>query len=133
MEINKNLFNNYLEYLKEQIIDEMKTTGHYLSGGTADNITVENGQLLVPISFMVLNNGRRSGSFPPIKAIYNWSKLKGINFATDKERMRFAYNTAKKIYNEGITHTTDLISGPIERSEEKLNSIIEQMLDNVLK
>lgn len=65
--------------------------------GAGDGGTQHAGQ------FGQLKTGRKAGKVPANlqDIIYEWSKLKGISFTSDKERESFAYFTAKKIKNEG--------------------------------
>lgn len=54
-----------------------------------------------PILVKQLETGRKPGKMPPVDAIFQWSKDKGLSFKDDKVRRQFAFATAKKISKEG--------------------------------
>ena len=90
-----------------------------------------------------LENGRRAGKFPPIKAIEQWVKDKGI-IATDISQESLIFLISRKIANEGIKipnqyNKGGLISDVFTKNRVDLlissikNSKLHEMKSNVLK
>jgi hypothetical protein len=67
--------------------------------------------------FEQVDEGRKPGSYPPIKAIEKWAKLKGIN-------QKSVFPIAKKIYRFGIK-PTNIIDKSIKQFEPRLIQKIE--------
>ena len=90
-----------------------------------------------------LENGRRAGKFPPIQAIEEWVKQKGI-VATDISQKSLIFLISRKIANEGIKipnqyNKGGLISDVFTKNRVDLlissikNSKLHEMKSNVLK
>lgn len=67
-----------------------------------------------------VESGRKPGKFPPIQAIRNWARVKGIDES-------LAYPIARKIYKFGIK-PTPFVSDVLEsqRFEDKIAAGVEQ-------
>ena len=90
-----------------------------------------------------LENGRNPGKFPPIKAIEQWVKDKGI-IATDISQKSLIFLISRKIATEGIKvpnlyNKGGLISDVFTKNRVDLlissikNSTLHEMKSNVLK
>ena len=123
-----------LEAAKMDIQGKMAAEGINASGRTSRSIRVEptaigarlviggNGTKTAPLA--TLEVGRQGGNVPQgfSWVIYEWATDKGIQFATESEKRRFAYLTARKIAREGtLRHAQpkDIYSSVVkERSKE---------------
>ena len=102
---------NILNQAKTDIQSNMAKFGINASGRTSASLVVEeyeNGVRLVSrgesiAPFPTLEVGRKGGKVP--KGFYytliQWSRDKGISFATESERKTFAYFLSQKIASEG--------------------------------
>lgn len=91
--------------------------------------TVRGGSMVVrdtaPIS--TLEVGRQGGKIPNgfYHILRQWSKDKGINFDTERERSTFAYFLSKKIAREGTDRHTaniDVYTTPTEQAIERIKA-----------
>jgi len=84
---------------------------HIQAGQKASGKTLEDGfsftntetvlKIYGPDFVETLEDGRRSGGFPPTDAIYQWSIDKGFNFEKEYQRRGFAFVVARKIAEQG--------------------------------
>lgn len=109
-----------LEECRAAILASMEAAGVNASRRTANSLQVLTGDGSVRLAFIggvdrapaaTLEVGRPGGNVP--KGFYNilaqWSKDKGIQFATERERNTFAYFLAKRIAAEGtLRHANNI-------------------------
>jgi hypothetical protein len=72
-------------------------------------------QILAEPYFQYVDEGRRRGSFPPVKAIKRWVEMKNII-----------------IKNQSLTQTAFMISKSIERKGIKPTNAKQKVIDNIL-
>lgn len=82
-----------------------------------------------------LEFGRKGGGVP--KGLYyilrEWSKEKGIRFASEQERGTFAYFLARKIAREGTARNKenkDIYSTPVEKAKAEVNKTVRATISN---
>jgi hypothetical protein len=94
----------FLERCKRGYIEDQLSKGIRASGHSAESLKIEadvnNGKLLGASYFIQQKVGRKPGSFPPIEAIINWIKVKGIQ-VTDISERTLAFLIARKIHRLG--------------------------------
>lgn len=84
-----------------------------------------------------LEFGRRGGKVP--KGFYyiikEWTREKGMTFATESERGTFAYFVARKIAREGTKRGrehADVYSTPVMNARERIDMAIKSSLNNTV-
>lgn len=99
---------NILERVREQIQANLETYGINASGRTSASLVVEyyDGGVRLKSDgsgapFWTTETGRMPGGMPPVDAIFQWSIDKGLEFGTERERLSFAWATAKTIEARG--------------------------------
>ena len=115
--------------------------GMRLVGGT-------NGQRSIPESpgiygsetapIPTLEFGREGGKVPRgfYYIIRDWSRAKGLRFASDIERNTFSYFVARKIAREGTRRNTDnadVYSTPVSNAKERINAILQQSVAKTVR
>lgn len=130
-----------LEELKQNIINRHISARQVASGKTKAGFEVRmlssfRGQLRGYSYSGVLERGRRAGKVPKnfITIIAKWAQVKGISFASDKDRMRFAYFVSKKIREEGTLmfrqkREEDIFTTATKRFEDMLGIEIGSLLE----
>lgn len=96
---NKEAINRYLERVLQETLKQHRKLGFTASGNTAAVSHVETksdgseGALLMPLYIQTTFKGigRKPGELPPIKAIEDWVRIKGI----DRNPWAIAKNMAK--------------------------------------
>lgn len=122
----------------EKLRDDLRIRYFYLgmkaSGSWEKNlevVTASNSVKLIGAKYTEqLIYGRRPGKFPPIKAIEQWLKDKGIRPISEKMKISsLAFLIARKIANDGTNYFkkggTDLVSAVItpQRIQEIINKV----------
>ena len=87
-----------------------------------------------------LEFGRAGGGSPPVPRgfyyiIREWTREKGLNFASESERGTFAYFLARKIAREGTKRhqiPADVYSTPVMNARERIEIIIKSSLRNTI-
>ena len=88
-----------------------------------------------------LEFGRSGGGNPPVPRgfyyiIREWSREKGINFASEKERSTFAYFLSRKIAREGTRRNTsheDVYSTPVMLARQRIEQAINASISNTIR
>ena len=134
-----------LEELKQNIISRHVSAGQVVSGKTKAGFEVKTisafrGQLLGYTYSGVLERGRRAGRIPKnfTAIIAKWAAVKGITFASDRDRARFAYFVAKKIKEQGTMmyrqkREEDVFTTATLRFEDMLSIEIGALFENEVK
>ena len=85
-----------------------------------------------------LEVGRVGGNVP--KGFYyiirEWSREKGIGFASERERGTFAYFVARKIARSGTgrsTNPVDIYSTPVIEAKEKINQLLQESVSRTMR
>ena len=85
-----------------------------------------------------LEVGRTGGKVP--KGFYyiirEWSKEKGLPFATDSERNTFSYFVARKIARTGTrrnVNNADVYSTPVVEAKEKINTMLRESISRTIR
>lgn len=121
--------------------------GLRLVGGTESTHAVQDAPAALGIEtadtapIPTLEFGRRGGGNPPVPRgfyyiIREWTRAKGINFASESERGTFAYFLARKIAREGTRRNimpADVYSTPVMNARERINEAIKASLQNTLR
>lgn len=84
-----------------------------------------------------LEFGRKGGKVPRgfYYIIKEWTREKGLNFATESERGTFAYFVARKIAREGTKRgreNADVYSTPVMNARERINTAVKASVQNTL-
>lgn len=88
-----------------------------------------------------LEFGRAGGGNPPVPRgfyyiIREWTRAKGINFASESERGTFAYFLARRIARAGTKRNTnhaDVYSTPVMNARERIEKAIKLSLQNTIR
>ena len=123
-----------LENLKAEILANMEAKKINASGRTASSFRVEkydNGFRLIgggegAAPLFTLEVGRPAGKTPFgfTSILAQWSRDKGITFATERERNTFAYFLGKKIAKEGTKRNKqneDIYSSAVKSAVEDIS------------
>lgn len=101
----------YLKTAQEFILKDQREKGIYSSGESANSTRIEakdnSGQLYGADYFTQQKQGRAPGKFPPIEAIIQWIKEKGIQKKDNISDRSLAFIIARKIAKSG----TDIFTG----------------------
>lgn len=142
-----------LKRVEEAIKDSQIKKGLYASGESAKSLRyvagANEGVLFGVGYFYQQEYGRKSGSMPPIKSIYDWLKYQkyGLTFKTDNERKSLAFAIAKNIAKKGTwiyqgkksgIEITQIITQQVAIFNEKLtkeakNKYIATIKESILK
>lgn len=122
----KDIIASRLEQLRTEIRENMERTGENASGRTSASFAVEiddtrvrlvgGGSDCAPLA--TLEVGARP-HWSPVSPLYKWSIDKGLQFATDSERVSFAYALRWKISKKGTnryTKNVDIYTSAVERA-----------------
>lgn len=120
--------------LIEDIKKQSRAAGQVVTGRTLASLRANvsqdgrRAQLLGNIAAVTLETGRRGGGVPKNfhLILEEWSRRKGLQFATDTDRKRFAWLLARKIAREGTAlfragGRRDIITRPSEFALERIN------------
>lgn len=99
-----------LQQLKSEILTQYEAKNLKASGNFARQLHIlkksdNHYQVIAPHYVYTFEHGRKAGKVPKAFAsiIYKWSEDKGITFANDKQRTRFAFAVANKISKQGTS------------------------------
>ncbi len=134
----KDLYNKYLQALKQKLIKKYDQLGLRASGDYERKLESQvKGNTLTMLgaghSFF-MENGRRSGGFPPTKAIINWIESKpGLPSEFKENKKQFAFLIARKIAKEGVKVPNRFNKGRVisEVVDEFLANDIYDMLEEL--
>ena len=124
-----------LEKLKNEIVGNMEAKKINASGRTAASFRVEKydygfrliggGEGAAPL--FTLEVGRVGGKVPMgfTSILVQWSRDKGLTFATERERTTFAYFLGKKIAREGTKRN--------KQKEDIYSSAVKSAVDDISK
>lgn len=126
---------------------EKYTQGLRLVGGTNGTHAVQDAPSLLGIEaadtapIPTLEFGRAGGGNPPVPRgfyyiIREWTRAKGINFASESERGTFAYFLARKIAREGTKRNqmpADVYSTPVMNAKERIDKAVKSSVQNTLR
>ncbi len=85
-----------------------------------------------------LEVGRVGGNVPRgfYYIIREWSREKGLNFSSERERGTFAYFVARKIARSGTNRSTaplDIYSTPVGEAKVKIKEILQESLSRTVR
>jgi hypothetical protein len=128
MDIVKSL-TELLNGVREAIQQDQIDKGIRSSGKSSASLRIEvkqtQGTLYGASYFYQQKHGRKPGKFPPISAILDWIRIKGITPRDNKTTTdQLAFLFARKIAEKG----TDIFTGkrPALNVEEKINQLIKE-------
>ena len=103
---------HFMEGVRKAYVEDQAAKGIRASGASAESLRIETsdegGKLYGSAYFYQQIFGRRPGSFPPIEAILEWMRGKGVQPSDEKTSERqLAFLIARKIANSG----TDIYQG----------------------
>lgn len=140
MDIRQNIA-AILERCKADIANNMETQGVNASGRTVGSLAVVSDGAGVRLGLFGNNHaplgtlevGRAGGRVPAgfYKIIKQWTRDKGLSFATESERGTFAYFVARKIAREGTQRhrlPVDVYSTPSKAAMGQIESILRNMI-----
>ena len=136
--IKNQIYNKYLDRLKEKLIAKYDELGLRASGKYADELEseIQEDTLIMKganhSEFMEF--GRNSGKFPPINVIENWIEIKqGLPSIFKENKKKYAFIIARKIAREGIKVPNQFNKGDV--ISDVINSFlandIEEMINEV--
>ena len=98
---------------------------NYKIVGEAEQINIE---ILSNNYLQWVDKGRRRGTYPPIKPLINWTKIKGLPIGA-------AYGTQKNIFKFGIkpTNVIQRTIRAIETSKEEQKKYEDEVVNNIIK
>ncbi|GIM60539.1 hypothetical protein ACF3OB_01155 [Capnocytophaga canis] len=123
-----------LEKIKEDLIAKHVSLGMKASGKWIESLEVKTqatrGSIIGQAYTYQLQAGRKSGTMPPIQAIEEWIKQKGIKPVEDKMKISsLAFIIARKIKQEGTKYYqqggTDLIDSVV--TPDRIQKIIDRV------
>jgi len=137
--VEKILFEEFM-LLKSDLIKKYDEKGMRASGNWANSLELNKGRMSIkllgePYS-QQLESGRRAGKFPPIKAIEQWIKDKGISSRIEGKISisSLAFLIARKIAKEGWKRQNyggvDLISEVV--TDKRIQDIIDKCGEQVV-
>jgi hypothetical protein len=103
----KAIYTKYLERFKTDLITNYDKLGLRASGKFADSLEykIQGNKLTMYGAYhsIIMEEGRSSGGFPPLKAIEEWIEVKkGLPAIFVEKKKQFAFIIARKIAKEGI-------------------------------
>lgn len=135
-----------LERCKADIETNMETQGVNASGRTVGSLAVVSDGAGVRLGLFgnshaplgTLEVGRAGGRVPSgfYQIIKQWTRDKGLSFATESERGTFAYFVARKIAREGTQRhrlPVDVYSTPAKAARNEIESVLRNMIQAFVK
>lgn len=135
-----------LEQLRADIVAKIEAEGITASGRTQRSLQVvqdETGARLIAAAgdrapIQTLEIGREAGKVPRrfYLILAEWSREKGMSFATERERHTFAYFLGKRIAREGTrrhTSPVDVYSAEVQRATEDIRNMILTSVTETIK
>lgn len=136
-----------LNRLKDQIQANMEREGVNASGRTSKSLRVvryKEGVMLVASAgdrapIITLEKGREGGdNFPAgfYQIIKEWTREKGIPFASERERGTFAYFVSRKIRREGTEryrNNINIYTNETAKTAEECKTIIRANFANLIR
>jgi len=125
---NEKLLKEEMEVIKDDLIKAYeasgkKTTGEFANG--LETLYQPNKAILFGYEYL---GGRRAGKMPPIQAIEDWIKAKGIKPIEDKmSTSTLAYLIARKISLEGTKKENNLAIYSQVITPERIQSIMDKI------
>lgn len=122
-----------LDKVRKAYIEDQQAKGIRSSGKSADSLKIEagttSGTLTGVMYFRQQRDGRKPGKFPPISAILDWIRAKGIQPIDITERS-LAFLIARKIARQG----TDIYQGKREGldPDEQIEKFVEEFRKNIV-
>lgn len=93
-----------------------------------------------PIPTLEFGRGVSTKTPPVPRAFYyiirEWTRDKGLNFASESERSTFAYFLSRKIAREGTQRSRnhiDIYSTPVMNAKDRINEIVTSSLQKTLR
>lgn len=132
----KEILQNFLEQIRQEVIQEQKSQGKYVTGETSNTLQIETsdilGTLYGGISALTLETGRKPGRVPRnfTETIMRWMDNKGL-FQSEKNRKSIAYLIGRKIQREGTKlHIEGGGSGVISKAinDDKIQKFANEVL-----
>lgn len=125
MNTNEQIYQRYLNDLKGKIIQRYESSGRRASGKFSDEIHTETSETKMTLygaeHSVFVEKGRRSGAFPPRKAIIEWIEVKqGLPPIFKEKKEQFAFLIARKIAEQGT------------QGSNILESIIQEWVSNTM-
>ena len=145
MDIRQNIA-SILERCKADIETNMETQNVNASGSTVGSLAVISdndglrlglfGNTHAPLG--TLEVGRAGGRVPAgfYQIIKQWTRDKGLSFATESERGTFAYFVARKIARDGTQRhrlPVDVYSTPAKAARNEIESVLRNMIQAFIK
>jgi len=130
----KQAIEQFLNKVRDAYIQDQRQKGIRASGRSAEALRIDPafdyGRLYGSSYMQFQASGRRPGKFPPLEAIIEWMRHKGIR-PTDITEKSLAFLIARKIARAG----TDIYQGkrPALNVEDKILEYRKELAANLLK
>lgn len=93
-----------------------------------------------PIPTLEFGRGASKGIPPAPRGFYyilrEWSRAKGLNFSSERERSTFAYFLGRKIIAQGTERSrrnVDIYSTPVANARDRINAILGQTIAKTVR
>jgi len=123
-----NFAQQYIDALKDNLISKKKVA----SGNLIKSLDYRVGKVMNELNIEIIANeylqwidqGRRAGTYPPIRAIANWVRIKGID-------SKAVFPIARNIFKFGIKPTRVIQTTDRQMNRKLDSALAQQIADNM--
>lgn len=127
-EENQKVLQEEMERIKNDILQLYNASGKKTTGEFEKGLEIEYKDLTVTLKGYTYLGGRRAGKQPPIKAIEDWIKAKGIKPLEDKiSTSTLAFLIARKIAEKGTDKQRHLQVYSKVITPERIQAILDRV------
>ncbi|PZR20886.1 MAG: hypothetical protein DI539_09445 [Flavobacterium psychrophilum] len=127
-EENEKLLREEMEALRTEILEVYNDSGKRVSGEFKKGLEIEYNGLTAVLKGYTYLGGRRAGKMPPLKAIEDWVKAKGLKpIEDDMTTSSLAYLIARKIAAEGTNKENHLTIYSKVITPQRIDQIIQKI------
>ncbi|PZR18852.1 MAG: hypothetical protein DI539_16060 [Flavobacterium psychrophilum] len=127
-EENEKILKDEMEKLREEILTVYNASGKRTTGEFEKGLEIEYNGLTAVLKGYQYLSGRRAGKMPPIKAIEDWIKAKGLKPVEDKiTTSSLAFLIARKIAQEGTNKENNLQIYSQVITPQRIDQIIKRI------
>lgn len=127
-EENEKILKEEMEELREELLTAYNASGKRTTGEFEKGLEIEYNGLTAVLKGYTYLGGRRAGKMPPIKAIEDWIKAKGLKPVEDKiTTSSLAFLIARKIAQEGTNKENNLQIYSQVITPQRIDQIIKRI------